>query len=94
MIDRISRLDLTQLTGRAAERQDPKAAENGLPRFYTEAKAPTFAQLLNYWFPGKVTPEMVTRFVQNMMQMIATSINQAKKQHEKVQETIKRRIRE
>ena len=57
-------------------------------------KAPGFAQMLEHWFPGQVTPQMVTAFEQGVMQMISNSINEAKAQHKKVQEEIQKRINE
>lgn len=72
----------------------PKQVETGMSKMYTAEKAPEFAQWLSTWFGGSVTPEMVTAFEQNMMQMIQTSMKQSEAQHEKVQREIKKRIDE
>ena len=72
----------------------PKQVQTGMTKMYTAEKAPGFAQMLEHWFPGQVTPQMVTAFEQGVMQMISNSINEAKAQHKKVQEEIQRRIKE
>ncbi|MCP5505592.1 MAG: hypothetical protein H7A38_01760 [Chlamydiales bacterium] len=75
-------------------KQEPKQIQTGMSKMYTSSKAPGFQQMLEYWFPGQVTPEMVSSFEQGVMQMISNSINEAKQQHTKVQEEIKKRIDE
>lgn len=72
----------------------PEQAKTGIEKSYTAAKAPGFAKMLEYWFPGTVTPKMVSAFEQGVMQMIQNSLNEAKRQHKKVQEEIKKRIDE
>ena len=72
----------------------PKQVETGMSKMYTGAKAPGFKKWLQAWFGGNVTPEMVTAFEQNMMQMIQNSMNQSKAQHKKVEQKIKQRIDE
>jgi hypothetical protein len=57
-------------------------------------ETPGFTQILEHWFPGQVTPQMVIAFEQGMMQMISNSINRSKAQHEKVQQEIQKRIKE
>lgn len=72
--------------------KQPKEVQTGMTKMYTASKAPGFAQMLEHWFPGQVTPKMVTAFEQGVMQMISNSINESKTQHEKVQKIIKERI--
>ena len=72
----------------------PKEIQTGMSKMYTAQKAPGFAKWLEHWFGGNVTPEMVSAFEQNMMQMINNSLNQAKAQHAKVERRIKERIDE
>ena len=72
----------------------PKQVQTGVGKAYTPAKAPEFAKWMVQFFGPQVTPQMVSAFEQNMMQMIQNSINQAKAQHEKVQQKIKARIKE
>lgn len=74
--------------------QIPKQIETGMSKMFTAEKAPEFAEWLSTWFGGSVTPEMVTAFEQNMMQMIQTSMKESQAQHEKVQREIKSRIDE
>lgn len=74
--------------------KEPKQVQTGMTKMYTAAKAPGFAEMLEHWFPGQVTPKMVTAFEQGVMQMISNSINEAKAQHKKVQEEIQKRIKE
>ncbi len=74
--------------------QTPKIPETGMGKMYTAKKAPGFAQMLNHWFPGQVTPKMITAFEQGVMQMISNSINESKTQHQKVQDEIEQRIEE
>lgn len=74
--------------------QEPKQFQTGMSKMYTSAKAPGFQQMLEHWFPGQVTPEMVTSFEQGVMQMISNSINESKHQHTKVEQEIKKRIDE
>ncbi|QVL58084.1 MAG: hypothetical protein KFB93_03115 [Simkaniaceae bacterium] len=73
---------------------EPKELQTGMTKMYTAQKAPGFAQMLNHWFPGQVTPKMVAAFEQGVMQMISNSINESKAQHTKVQQKIKERIDE
>ena len=40
----------------------PKQVQTGMTKMYTAEKAPGFAQMLEHWFPGEVTPQMVTAF--------------------------------
>lgn len=72
----------------------PKMPQTGMTKMYTAAKAPGFAQMLEHWFPGQVTPQMVESFEHRIMQMITNSIKQSKAQHKKVEEKIKKRIKE
>ncbi len=72
----------------------PKQVKTGLEKSYTAKKAPGFAKWLNLWFPGGVTPEMVSAFERNVMMMITSSLKRSKAQHKKVEEEIKRRIKE
>ena len=74
--------------------QQPEQIQTGMNKMYTEQKAPGFQKMLEYWFPGQVTPQMVTAFEQGVMQMISNSINQSKQQHERVQQIVKQRIDE
>lgn len=74
--------------------QEPKQIQTGMSKMYTASKAPGFQQMLEHWFPGQVTPQMVTAFEQNVMKMISNSIKMSKQQHERVQEEIKRLIEE
>ncbi len=74
--------------------QEPKQLQTGMTKMYSAAKAPGFSQMLEHWFPGQVTQEMVTSFEQGVMQMISNSLNEAKTQHKVVQDEIKRRIDE
>ena len=74
--------------------QDPKemAAEisaqvpTGMSKMFSGDKAPGFQKWMEQWFGPSVTPEMVTAFEMNMMQMIQNSMKQAKEQHEKMKE--------
>lgn len=72
----------------------PHQIQTGMNKMYTASKAPGFKQMLEHWFPGQVTPQMVTAFEQGVMRMISNSITEAKRQHEKVEEKIRRRIKE
>lgn len=72
----------------------PNQIQTGMSKMYTSEKAPGFKEWMTLWFGPSVTPEMVTAFEQNMMQMIQTSMQQSQKQHEKVQQEIKKRIEE
>ncbi|MEM8727365.1 MAG: hypothetical protein AAGE99_01430 [Chlamydiota bacterium] len=72
----------------------PEQIQTGMTKMYSAEKAPGFAQMLELWFPGKVTPQMVTNFEKGVMQMISNSIKEAKAQHAKVQEEIRKRIQE
>ncbi|MDJ0652336.1 MAG: hypothetical protein QNJ27_04960 [Simkaniaceae bacterium] len=72
----------------------PKQVQTKMMDMYTPDKAPGFATMLEYWFPGEVTSQMVMGFEQGVMQMISNSINEAKAQHKKVQEEVQRRIKE
>lgn len=73
---------------------EPQPIQTGMTKMYTAAKAPGVARMLEHWFPGEVTPQMIQSFLQGMMKMINNSLNEAKVQHEKVQEEIKKRIEE
>lgn len=70
----------------------PKELQTGMTKMYTAKKAPGFAQMLEHWYPGQVTSQMVKSFEQGVMQMISNSINKSKSQHKKVQQLIKERI--
>ncbi|MBF5059344.1 hypothetical protein [Candidatus Neptunochlamydia vexilliferae] len=70
----------------------PKQVQTGLEKSYTAKKAPGFAKWLNLWFPGGVTPEMVSAFERNVMTMISASLKRSKAQHKRIEEEIKRRI--
>ena len=74
--------------------QQPQQVQTGMTKMYTSEKAPGFAQMLEHWFPGAVTPQMVTSFEQGVMQMISNSIKESKAQHKRVEDEIKRRIDE
>ena len=74
--------------------QEPQQVQTGMAKMYTAAKAPGFAAMLEHWFPGQVTAQMVTSFEQGAMQMVSNSINEAKAQHKKVQAEIEKRIKE
>ena len=74
--------------------QGSKQLQTGMTKMYSAAKAPGFAQMLEHWFPGQVTKEMVTSFEQGVMQMISNSLKEAKAQHQVIQDKIKRRIDE
>ena len=80
---------------------DPTQSSGGAPQFqtgmgamYTGAKAPGFQEWMQQWFGPSVSPEMVSAFEQNMMQMIQTSMKRSQAQHKKVQEEVKQRINE
>lgn|GEM_PF-3295065 len=72
----------------------PQQFQTGMSKMYTGSKAPGFQKWMSQWFGGNVTPEMVSAFEQNMMQMIQTSMKQSQAQHKKVQQEIKKRIDE
>ena len=72
----------------------PEQYQTGMSAMYTGSKAPGFQKWMSQWFGANVTPEMVSAFEQNMMQMIQTSMKQSQAQHEKVQQEIKKRIDE
>ncbi|MCB1109419.1 MAG: hypothetical protein KDK64_00410 [Chlamydiia bacterium] len=72
----------------------PQQIQTGMSKMYTPDKAPGFEKWMEQWFGAGVTPQMVSAFEQNMMQMINNSLSQAKAQHEKVQRKIKERIEE
>lgn len=74
--------------------QRPEQLQTGMSKMYTSAKAPGFQKMLEHWFPGQVTPQIVVAFEQGVMQMLSNSINEAKQQHQKVQDQIKERIEE
>lgn len=74
--------------------QQPQQVQTGMSKMYTGAKAPGFQSMLEHWFPGQVTPQMVTAFEEGMMQMISNSINEAKQQEQQVEQQVKQRIDE
>ena len=84
-----NRGDPTSLKG-----ESPDQMHTGLSKVYTSKKAPEFQKWLQHYFGPHVTPQMVARFEQNMMQTVQNSLKHAKEQHEKVQREIKRRIEE
>ena len=71
---------------------EPKQVQTGMSKVYSGAKAPGFKKWLEIWFGPEVTPQMVTAFESNVMQMISASINRSKRMHEEVQRKIKERI--
>ncbi|MCB1073152.1 MAG: hypothetical protein H7A41_00900 [Chlamydiales bacterium] len=73
---------------------EPQQVQTGMTKMYTAQKAPGFEQMLEFWFPGQVTPQMVASFEQGVMQMISNSLKESQQMHQKVQEEIQRRIKE
>lgn len=91
----ISRPSPNHPTPNISEQKGEKGPiQTGFLTFYSQSKMPGFAAMLNHWFPGNVTPEMVSTFVQNMTQMFAQALNRAKERHKKINDEIKRRIKE
>ena len=74
--------------------EEPYQHQTGMSKMYTGAKAPGFQKWMTQWFGADITPEMVTAFEKNMMQMIQNSMKQSQAQYEKVQKKIKERLDE
>lgn len=74
--------------------KEKKQPETEMEKFYSPSRAPGFKQMLEHWWPGEVTPKMVTAFEEGMMKMISNSIRESKRETKRIEEIVKRRLEE